>query len=564
MSNYKKARKEVAIWLGIELKELTCILYKEKTENLYKTFNIPKKNGDFRVIHAPKGNLKSIQRKLGDKLSKIHLDFLLKNNIKSTISHGFQKGRGIITNASIHKHKKYLLNIDIADFFPSFHFGRVQGYFHKSKEFNFSKEFSTIIAQLTCYEGKLPQGAPTSPIISNLIFNIIDLHIIKLAKKYKLDYTRYADDMSFSTNNKVFKTNYLTFIKELKKLLEQNGFEINQNKTRLEYNSSRQEVTGLTVNDKINASRKFIKNTRSMADQLYKVHDFLINGQTGTINQLEGRFSFINQLDWINNKIEYRTTKKKKTNKKFIYGLNAREKQYQYFLFYKYFFRPDRPTIVTEGKTDILHIKAALMRYYKKYPKLITETSNGKYAFKVYFLNKTRRLDYFLGISSDGADTMKNIWNFYTGKNNCANIFDYLNNKDKSMNSKKVNPVILLFDNEQKSDKPLKNFLNYINIKLDNGTTSKHLKGNLFLQTIPLKEGLKECEIEDLYQTEVLNITINEKKFCRNMDGDSEEYFGKHIFSMYIKKHYDDKINDNYIIDFSNFINILNEIDNLC
>ena len=313
---------------------------------------------------------------------------------------------------------------------------------------------------MACYKGKLPQGAPTSPIISNLIFNIIDLRILKLAKNYKLDYTRYADDMSFSTNNKTFKKDYLDFIQELKELLEKSGFEINQNKTRLEYYSSRQEVTGLTVNDKINASRTFINNTRAMTNQLYKTNSFQINEEDGTINQLEGRLSFINQLDFSNNKLEYRTTKKK-ANKKFISGLNVREKQYQYFLFYKYFFRPAKPTIVTEGKTDILHIKSALMKYYVRYPKLITKTSDGKYEFKVYFLNKTRRLDYFLGISSDGADTMKNIWNFYTGKNNCVNIFEYINNKSQNEFLDKANPVILLFDNEQKSGRPLKNFLKY-------------------------------------------------------------------------------------------------------
>lgn len=556
MSDYKKAREEVAKLLGIELKELTYLLYKEKVENLYNTFEIPKKNGEFRIIHAPKDDLKWIQRKLSDKLSEVHSDYLLNNNIKSVISHGFQEGKSIITNASLHRHKKYLLNIDIADFFPSFHFGRVQGYFRKSKEFNFSKEVSTIVAQLACYKGKLPQGAPTSPIISNLIFNIIDLHILKLAKNYKLDYTRYADDMSFSTNNKAFRKDYLAFIQELKELVEKNGFVINQNKTRLEYYSSRQEVTGLTVNDKINASRTFINNTRAMANQLYKTNSFQINGRDGTLNQLEGRFSFINQLDWLSNKLEYRTTKKK-TNKKFISGLNTREKQYQYFLFYKYFFRPDRPTIVTEGKTDILHIKSALMKYYDRYPKLITKISDGKYEFKVYFLNKTRRLDYFLGISSDGADTMKNIWNFYIGKNNCINIYEYIKNKSQNESLDKVNPVILLFDNEQKSDRPLKNFLKYLGIKLDDRQISKQLKANLFLQTIPLMKGLEECEIEDLYEKEVLNVTIDGKNFCRSAEDDSEKYFGKHIFSMYIRERYNR-------IDFSNFLEVLDSINNLC
>ena len=136
MNDYKKARETVAKLVGIELKELTYVLYKEKVNNLYKTFKIPKKNGDFRIIHAPKDNLKWIQRKLSDTLVEIHLDYLINNNIKSVISHGFQKGKSIITNASAHKHKKYILNIDISDFFPSFHFGRVQGYFHKSSFYN--------------------------------------------------------------------------------------------------------------------------------------------------------------------------------------------------------------------------------------------------------------------------------------------------------------------------------------------------------------------------------------------------------------------------------------------
>ena len=84
---------------------------------------------------------------------------------------------------------------------------------------------------------------------------------------------------------------------------------------------------------------------------------------------------FINQLDRLNNKLESRITKKK-SNKKFISGLNVREKQFQYFLFYKYFFRPAKPTIVTEGKTDILHIKFALMKYWDRYPKLITQNAD--------------------------------------------------------------------------------------------------------------------------------------------------------------------------------------------
>ncbi len=555
MNNYKIAREELARLISVDTKAITYLLYKRRIENSYASFEILKKNGDPRVIDTPNEKLKLIQRKLSEMLYKIHVDYITQNEIKTSVSHGFEKNKSIVTNAYRHKNKKYLLNIDISDFFSSFNFGRVQGYFYKSREFMFSKEVATIIAQLVCYNGKLPQGAPTSPIISNLIFNIVDLKILALAKKYRLNYTRYADDMSFSTNNKVFKKEYLNFIKELSDLLEKNGFEINKNKTRLEYCSSRQEVTGLTVNNKINASRKFIKKTRAMANQLYKTNSFQIDGEDGTLNQLEGRFSFINQLDWLNNKLEYRGTKKK-ANKKYISGLNTREKQYQYFLFYKYFFMPIKPTIVTEGKTDILHIKSALMKYCDRYPNLITKTADGKYDFKVYFLNKTKRLKYFLGISGDGADTMKNIWNFYNGKHNCENIYEYMKKRSRTELSNKVNPVILLFDNEQKSEKPLKKFLNHLEIKMDAGTIFKNLKDNLFLQTIPLDNGLEESEIEDLYQKEVLNVTINGKKFCRNEEDNPEKYFGKHIFSMYIMKHYNE-------VDFSKFLPILDSINNI-
>lgn len=554
MNDYKIAREELARLISVDIKAITYLLYKTRIENSYASFEIPKKNGEPRVIDTPNDKLKWIQRKLSETLYKTHVDYITQNGIKASVSHGFEKNKSIITNAYRHKNKKCLLNIDISDFFSSFNFGRVQGYFYKSREFMFSKEVATIIAQLVCYKGKLPQGAPTSPIISNLIFNIVDLKILALAKKYRLNYTRYADDMSFSTNNKVFEKEYLNFIRELSDLLEKNGFEINQNKTRLEYCSSKQEVTGLTVNNKINTSRKFIKKTRAMANQLYKTNSFQIDGEDGTLNQLEGRFSFINQLDWLNNKLEYRATKKK-TDKNFISGLNTREKQYRYFLFYKYFFRPIKPTIVTEGKTDVLHIKSALMKYCDRYPNLITKAADGKYDFKVYFLNKTKRLQYFFGIS-DGADTVKKIWNFYNGKNNYENIYEYMKRRSQAELSNKVNPVILLFDNEQKSDRPLKKFLTHSDVKMDAGQIFKQLKANLFLQTIPLANGLEECEIEDLYQKEVLNVIINGKKFCMNAEYDSEKYFGKHIFSMYIMKHYNE-------VDFSKFLPILDSINSL-
>lgn len=113
-----------------------------------------------------------------------------------------EKGKSFITNAQIHRNKRFVINVDLENFFDSFHFGRVRGYFMKNKNYQCSEEVATTIAQIACYEGKLPQGAPSSPIITNMICNIFDMRLLRLAKKYKLDYTRYADDLSFSTNDK--------------------------------------------------------------------------------------------------------------------------------------------------------------------------------------------------------------------------------------------------------------------------------------------------------------------------------------------------------------------------
>ena len=166
--NELKDKREVALALGIEYRELTYILYGRKVENLYTTFEIPKKNGGTRIIDAPINPLKKVQKLIADELLMVQKEYCARET-KRGIVHGFLKGKSIITNAEIHRNKLFVLNIDLEDFFDSFHFGRVKGYFEKNRHFKMSPEAALCIAQLTCYKGKLPQGAPTSPIITNLI-----------------------------------------------------------------------------------------------------------------------------------------------------------------------------------------------------------------------------------------------------------------------------------------------------------------------------------------------------------------------------------------------------------
>ena len=217
--------------------------------------------------------------------------------------------------------------IDLNDFFNMFHFGRVLGYFSSNRYFKLPKEVAVTISQVACYKGVLPQGAPSSPIITNLICQTLDMHVLKIAKKYKLDYTRYADDLTFSTNKNDFLDNKDDFFKDLKKEFQKSGFSINDSKTRLIYHDSRQIVTGLVVNQKINVPRAFYKSTRAMLHSLYTTGEFKLDDKNGTIAQLAGRLSFIDQIEFYNNKHDISGAKHN------YRSLSGKEIDYRNFLF---------------------------------------------------------------------------------------------------------------------------------------------------------------------------------------------------------------------------------------
>ncbi|EKM3212275.1 retron Ec67 family RNA-directed DNA polymerase/endonuclease [Listeria monocytogenes] len=559
--------EELAKILKIPKKFLTYILYKKKVENSYTNLLIPKKSGGQRNISIPMKELKDVQRNIVKVMLTQQNIFQFENNIKSNISHAFTKDKSIITNAEIHKNKRFVLNIDLEDFFKSFHFGRVQGYFEKNKNFLFPKNIATVLAQLTCYNGSLPQGAPSSPIITNLICNILDMKLLKIAKKYKLDYSRYADDLTFSTNNKNFEEKSEEFFYQLEIIIKQSGFKINPKKTRLQYKTSRQIVTGLVVNKKVNVTREFYKNTRAMANSLYKTGAFTINDTKGTLRQLEGRFSFINHINKVNNKKRQINDKESTLN---FRCLNGQEKEFQKFLFYKYFFNNEKPCILTEGPTDILYLISALKSLYEDYPKLIKKV-NGEFIFKIFFLERSKKkktqkvskMEYFFGLKENGADTMIQIYNYYVSnkqKKHCPNYSELF----KKMNVTSKNPCILILDNELSvKEKPLKNLLNYMGI-ID-GCKIAELKekcylnstSNLYVATNPLVNELKECEIEDLFEEAVLKTELNGKTFEKSEKAfnDTRNY-GKRALSKYVWNNYDN-------INFENFRPLLDAIDQI-
>ena len=221
----------------------------------YSEFNIKNKNSKKdRKIHAPNKKLKIVQQKLNKILSEIY------SPPKSV--HAYIHKKNIKSNALSHLKNNIIYTTDIKDYFSSIHYGRIRNLF-RSNPFNFNIELASELALVLSYNNMLPQGAPTSPVISNMICLKLDISLLQIAKKYHVTYTRYADDITFSCNRKTLMDNIIPLITDA---INRNGFDINIDKTRLAYKYNAQKVTGLKVNEFLNVDRKYIRQLNS---QLY-------------------------------------------------------------------------------------------------------------------------------------------------------------------------------------------------------------------------------------------------------------------------------------------------------
>ncbi len=242
----------------------------------YHLFNIKKKSGKLRQICAPVEGLKIIQSCLREIFNAYYEP--------SPNVCGFVNERSIADGAKRHIGKNYVLNIDLKDFFDSIEYHRVKAMlccapFNLRDNKDNTQSLPFVIANLCCTpkkvtrvdkEGKeyecrrsvLPQGAPTSPILTNLICRQLDKKLYLLAKKYHCAYSRYADDITFSANKNIFNVN-TEFYSELKHIVEiECRFRINEEKTRIQSRKYRQEVTGLVVNKKVNVTKRYVKQIR--------------------------------------------------------------------------------------------------------------------------------------------------------------------------------------------------------------------------------------------------------------------------------------------------------------
>ncbi|HDX9688810.1 TPA: retron St85 family RNA-directed DNA polymerase [Bacillus thuringiensis] len=237
-------KTHLALLIGLEKSYLTKLyLFENYT---YKKVKIPKSSSGYRELDIPIEGLKFIQRWI--------LENILENIPVSDYATGFVKSTSIVNNASKHINKECVINLDIKDFFPSIEFESIFKIFYYH---GYTKEVSYILAKLTTFDSRLPQGAPTSPYISNLICLKLDKRLSHLANKLNANYTRYADDITFS--GKIEITKHIELIKEI---IQNEGFNVNDKKTRVQYYFQRQEVTGLIVNKKISVSKELKRNLR--------------------------------------------------------------------------------------------------------------------------------------------------------------------------------------------------------------------------------------------------------------------------------------------------------------
>lgn len=293
---------ELAAALELPVKRLRWLAFHAEVAVVthYIRFQIPKKSGGMREISTPHADLARAQ------------SWILQNILEyvpvSGVAHGFVRERGTLTNARSHTGKDVVLNADLKDFFPSITFPRVRGIF---QQLGYSPAVATVLALLctecprrtVMYEGQtyhvanglraLPQGACTSPALSNLCARKLDLRFAALAAKHGWTYTRYADDLTFSSRGEPAKATAL-ILSRLHHIVKDEHFEVNTAKTRIQRRNAQQSVTGIVVNDRCNVDRKTRRRLRAILHQAEK---------TGLPAQ--NRIGHDNFAGWVNGMLGY-------------------------------------------------------------------------------------------------------------------------------------------------------------------------------------------------------------------------------------------------------------------
>ena len=357
---------------NIKVKDLREWLTGSSRKLLYHSFTIKKRSGASREIKAPHYDLKLAQRILAQAFNQAYSPRIA--------AHGYIKGRSIKTNAHIHQNQRWVLRIDLEDFFPSIHFGRVRGLLTKPP-FDLSDPVAEMIAILCTfpksrYNNVLPQGAPTSPVLSNLICRTLDRDLMQVAKRYRCYYSRYADDLVFSTDRNNFPSD-LVFVdgdavkvgEALYAVIKKHDFNVNASKILLKNKQARQIVTGLVVNEKVNVPRYKIRETRAM------LHSWQQHGEEVAAQQFLEKFDKKNRPDGlyppqfkqvVRGRVQYIGSIKgwgDPVYLKLAKKLSEVDSDFT-FDYRRVRIKDNKIVLFTEGITDRMHVRAALNHFH--------------------------------------------------------------------------------------------------------------------------------------------------------------------------------------------------------
>jgi RNA-directed DNA polymerase len=561
LPNLKKLREaksldDLARILGFTPSGLAYVLYKLPRASKYKDFDIPKRDGGERHIRAPQRMLRLLQSRLAELLYDCLGEIRKANPNWGSAAHGFERSRSIITNASRHKRRRYVLNLDLEDFFPSINFGRVRGFFIKDKHFALYEKVATVVAQIACHDNELPQGSPCSPVISNLVGQVLDSRLTRLAKTHKCTYSRYADDITFSTGRKDFPVALAAPMPgspaqwqlgdELISEIRRSGFSINDKKTRMQLRGSRQVATGLIVNEKVNIRPEYYRSARAMCHELFsKGHYYRTSPRSGdedgdgkneiitNLNPLEGVLAHIHH---IRDRADRRSNLEKKREP------TSHRRLYSQFLFYKNFVRLEIPLIVSEGKTDVIYLKIAIWRLLDYQPRL-GKVQDGKFVSAIRFMNYSHTVHDILQLGG-GTGDLKHL------------IARYQKTLRTFKHAPLLWPVIIAVDNDDGARDVFAVAKANGGPTISHATTAPfyHLGANLYLVKTPENGADHKTCIEDLFPRALLDTVIDGKTFDPNKEHEAEGKYGKLVFAERVVKPNADSI------DFSRFGQLLNRV----
>ena len=270
---------DLSVKLSISKRKL--FLLTKKKQLFYHQVMIPKKNGKYRVLHIPSFSMKVIQRWIYEEI--------LKKIVISEASMAFVPNRnGILDSSKKHCKNLYLLEMDIHDFFGSIKRKKVWSVFNNS---GYNDQVATLLTEICTYNNCLPQGAVTSPCLANIVCHNMDSRIMGICSRRGIAYSRYADDLCFSSDNKLALMKIRAIIQ---KIVEEEGFLLNEEKTRFLSETGRKEVLGITVNQgEIHVSKEYKRIIRS------KIYNSIMEKNYTDNNRIRGMISFVSTIEGV-------------------------------------------------------------------------------------------------------------------------------------------------------------------------------------------------------------------------------------------------------------------------